>query len=211
MSPSPPETIEIERLQLERFSEANLDFETYHEVVSAPEMDEITEYLFWDRPRSREDSRALFDTEIQRWEEGSKLTFVVRPVGDDDLPADERSSFAGLTKLFVDDDRSVGELGIWLRRRFQGRGYAGERVEPLLDLAFSTLALAMVEVHVTDGNDHSRHGVERYVEEYGGRYEGLLRRSATAGYYETEVVDQHRYTISREEYEAATASENQGQ
>lgn len=199
-----PESLETDRLRLERLCEATVEFETFHEVYSADEMATVTEYLFWDRPRRREDSRALFDTEMQAWEEGTKFSYVLRPVGDDELPADERDAFAGVTKLFVDDDRRVAEFGIWLRPRFQGRGYARERLDALFELAFETLDLAMVEIHVTDGNDDSQRGVDRYVEEYGGRYEGLLRRSATAGYYDPEVVDQHRYTIAREEYAAAT-------
>lgn len=200
-----PRSIETDRLRLERLCYENVSLEEYHEVVGADEMEAVTEYLFWDRPRTLKDSRSLLENEIERWEEGAKASYILRPAGDDDLAAEERTAFAGVAKLFVDWDRRTGEPGVWLRPRFQGRGYASERLEPLLELAFDHLDLPLVEVDVTDGNERSLEGVERYVEEYGGRYEGLLRRSATAGYYDPEVVDQHRFTISRGEYEAATA------
>ena len=198
-----PTSVSTDRLRLERLCHENVPLEEFHEVVAAPEMESVTEYLFWDRPRTLKDSRSLLENEEQRWDDGTKASYVVRPTGGDDLASEERGAFAGVAKLFVDWDRRVGELGVWLRPAFQGRGYAGERVDPLLELAFDRLDLPMVEANVSDGNERSRRGVENYVERHGGRYEGLLRRSATAGYYETEVVDQHRFTIAREEWEAA--------
>ena len=45
--------------------------------------------------------------------------------------------------------------------------------------------------------------IEKYVERYGGRHEGLLRQhSPRPG---GEVTDQHRFTITEEEYREATA------
>lgn len=198
-----PPSLETERLRLEQLCYENVPLAEFHETVGAEEMESVTEYLFWDRPRTLKDSRSLLENEIEHWEEGTKASYVVRPTGGDDLAPEERMAFAGVAKLFVDWDRRTGEVGVWLRPQFQGRGYADERLEPLLELAFHHLDLPMVEANVTDGNERSREGVENYVERYGGRYEGLLRRSATAGYYETDVVDQHRFTIAREEYEAA--------
>ena len=53
------------------------------------------------------------------------------------------------------------------------------------------------------GNEPLRRMIEEYVERYGGRHEVLLRQhSPRPG---DEVTDQHRFTITEEEYREATA------
>jgi RimJ/RimL family protein N-acetyltransferase len=50
------------------------------------------------------------------------------------------------------------------------------------------------------GNEKSRRAIEKYIEAHGGRHEGELRHHDA---WEGEPVDQHRYTITREEYHAS--------
>ena len=199
-----PTSLETDRLGLERLSYENVALEEFHEAVGGDEAaTAVAAYPFWDRPRSLRDSKALLEREVERWAAGTRASYVVRPERGERLGDEERGAFAGVAELLVDWDRRVGEPGVWLDPRFQGRGYAMERLEALLDLAFSRLDLAMVEANVADGDDRCRRRVGRYVERYGGRYEGLLRRSATTKRRESDVVDQHRFTIAREEYEDA--------
>lgn len=44
--------------------------------------------------------------------------------------------------------------------------------------------------------------IEKYVEKYGDRHEGLLRQHSPRP--DGEVTDQHRFTVVRSEYEDAT-------
>ena len=76
----------------------------------------------------------------------------------------------------------------------------GLRAATFLELAFDRLDLELVAVKYIDGNEKSKRAIERYVDRFGGRYEGLVRHSLAV---EGEVYDCHRYSISREEYLAS--------
>lgn len=52
-------------------------------------------------------------------------------------------------------------------------------------------------------NEPSRRSIEKCIETYGGRHEGLLRQHSPRP--NADVTDQHRFSIVREEYEEATA------
>jgi RimJ/RimL family protein N-acetyltransferase len=54
-------------------------------------------------------------------------------------------------------------------------------------------------------NERSREMIQGYVDDYGGRREGLLRQHSTRP--DGTVTDQYRFSITRSEYEAATADE----
>jgi RimJ/RimL family protein N-acetyltransferase len=119
--------------------------------------------------------------------------------GTDGTPDSDR--LAGTTNLHFDWGRRTAELGIWLRKPFWGRGYSGERAAALLELAFERLDLELVGASHQDGNEQSRRAIEKYVERFGGQYDGLLRNFVPRG---DEVRDLHRYTISQEQYREAT-------
>ena len=80
---------------------------------------------------------------------------------------------------------------------YHGRGYAGERADALVSLAFDRLDLEMVAAGHTDANDPSKKAISKYVDRYGGRYEGVLRNWVVL---DDEPRDLHRYTISADEY-----------
>ncbi|WIV65786.1 GNAT family N-acetyltransferase [Natrialbaceae archaeon AArc-T1-2] len=193
--PGFPERLTTDRLLLERACCENVDPLQFHRIRSSDGIDDVVEYLPWEpdeTPRETADVLARFERE---WTEGSVARYVVRPRTTEP----DAGELAGVTKLEVDRERSVGTLGIWLRRRFWGRGYSGERAGALLSLAFDRLDLEIVEVVHQDGNERSRRAVERYIEAYGGEYVGRLRNWRVDG---DEVVDAHRYVITADEYAA---------
>jgi RimJ/RimL family protein N-acetyltransferase len=75
----------------------------------------------------------------------------------------------------------------------------------MIDLAFGRLDLEVVAVAHVDGNEKSRRAVETYVDRFGGQHEGLLRNFQATD--DGSVVDMHRYTITRDQYDAATAGD----
>ena len=103
----------------------------------------------------------------------------------------------------IDWDRRTAILGVWLRKPFWGRGYSGERAAALMEIAFERLHLELVAVTHDAGNEKSRRAIEQYVERFGGRHDGLIRNAEVDG--DGTPVDQHRYSISREEYLGTTA------
>lgn len=186
-----PETIETHRLELKRL-DAHVDVLDYYEVLAHdPDIEEVTEYVTWSPHETPKQTKEYLDAVGERWEAGDTAAYAI--VADGDL--------VGATALDVDWDRRLGTLGCWLRKRYWGEGYSGERADVLLELAFETLDLACVEVGHLPENEKSERAIAKYVERHGGRREGLQRYALTD--LDGDVHDQVRYTITRAEYRDA--------
>jgi RimJ/RimL family protein N-acetyltransferase len=70
------------------------------------------------------------------------------------------------------------EIGYWVRRRFEGQGYAAEAVGAFTRFAFETLGAQRVEIRTDDRNDRS----SRVAERLGYRLEGVLRNEGRDAY-----------------------------
>jgi RimJ/RimL family protein N-acetyltransferase len=196
-----PETIETERLRLEpRFPE-RVDLDACYRICSSdPAIDEVTEYVTWDPHETKKETLEFLERGRERWEDREAASYVIRPREGED-GAGEIAGFGGFS---VDWDRRTAELGTWLRKRFWGRGYSGERAAALVEVAFEALDLEVVAVSHHPDNDNSRRAIERYVDRLGGRREGRLRNTLT--FLDGSVHDEVRYTISQAEWRAATES-----
>jgi RimJ/RimL family protein N-acetyltransferase len=78
------------------------------------------------------------------------------------------------------------EIGYWIRRSFEGKGYVSEAVRALTRLAFEALGAERVEIHCGHRNLHS----QRVAERCGFVLEGRLRnhrREATGELRDTLV------------------------
>ncbi len=53
-----------------------------------------------------------------------------------------------------------GEIGVWLGREFQGRGYGTEAIARVVDEGFGELRLSRIEAHVFEGNAASKKAFE---------------------------------------------------
>ncbi len=194
-----PEELETERLHLERLSRETVDVFEYYELCShhEPAIEEVTEYLPWDPHETVKETEDYLAELESEWEEGTRAEYVLRP--NDGCPG--AGEIVGSGGLLVDWERRTGKPAVWLRKRFWGNGYAGERAGAMLELAFERLDLELVAVPVQDGNERSRSAVEEYVAAHGGGYDGRVRNSAVRP--DGAVIDHHRYTITREQYRAA--------
>lgn len=191
-----PERIETERLVLTPVHE--LDPIRYYEICSSDGMDDVTEYVPWtphDHPKETEE---FLESRREAWDDGGSADYVIRPQDGEDGAGE----IAGTCGLGIDWDRQVGTLGLWLRKRFWGRGYSGERAAALMAVAFDHLDLEVVAVTHQAGNEKSRRAIEKYIEAHGGRHEGLLRNYEPADLTTGGAVDAHRYTVTQEEFEA---------
>ena len=192
-----PESIETDRLRLERASTDHL-WELYdHAQVGAPVIDEITRYVSWEpheTPKVTDDFLSMVESQ---WADREGATYVVRTREGEPLAGE----FAGTTRLGVDWDHRLGTLGLWLRKPLWGRGYSGERAGALLALAFDRLNVEVVAVSHDPENDASRRAIEKYVERFGGRREGHLRNDIR--FPDGTVRDSVRYTVAREEWREA--------
>jgi ribosomal-protein-alanine N-acetyltransferase len=191
-----PDEIETDRLRLERLTMDDL-FDIYeHSKVGAPDIDEITQYVTWSPQQSLNEAREFIKSQEKNWDEGEGATYVIRPQNGEDN-ADE---FGGLTGLSIDWDRRTGTFGLWLRKPLWGQGYSGERASALMSLAFERLDLDLVAVSHHPDNDASERAIQKYIEAYGGRQEGLLRNHIV--FQDDSVHDEVRYSVSQDEYYA---------
>ncbi|WP_327052613.1 GNAT family N-acetyltransferase [Halomicrococcus gelatinilyticus] len=192
-----PERIETDRLVLEALTHETVDlFEFYgHCSTGAPHIDEVTEHLTWDPHRTPKETKDFVEAREQARADAEGSEYVIRPKDGEDGAGE----IAGMTGIDVDWDRRTATFGTWLRKRFWGRGYSGERAAALMDVAFDRLDLEVVVVDHFAGNEKSRRAIEKYVERFGGDHDGLLRNWYPAG---DEVRDVHRYSITREQWRA---------
>jgi len=190
-----PETVETDRLRLRRLHPQTVALFDFYDICAAdPGIEDVTEHTTWVPHETVQETREFLRTAKRQWEAGETAQYVVRPREGEDGAGD----IAGATSLTPHWDRDVGELGIWLRKRFWGRGYSGERADALVEMAFERLDLSLVAVTAVDGNERSRRAIEKYVDRHGGRYEGLNRRVHARP--DGGTVSLHRYTISQAEY-----------
>ncbi|WP_101296956.1 GNAT family N-acetyltransferase [Halegenticoccus soli] len=190
-----PTEIETDRLRLVRLCRERVSTRELYQHMSyeASNMAEIIEYVTWEPHRTPKDTAEYLDEVEEQWNEREQATYVVYP-REHETGA---GTVAGVTNLHLGWERRTGELGIWLRKPFWGRGYSGERADALMELAFERLDLELVGAAHQDGNEKSKRAIEKYVEAHGGQYDGVLRNWIPKG---GEVRDLHRYTVSREQY-----------
>lgn len=190
-----PEPLESDRLTFERLSRQNLDVREIYEVFGTPnpDADEVFEYVDFGPHRTLKETHDFVVRAEEQWDEGEGAKYVIRPKSSET----DGCAIAGFAGLYPDWERRFATLGIVLDKRFWGRGYSGERAELFVEVVFDSLDLDMVAVKYIDGNTQSKEAVEKYVEKFGGQYDGLLRNWIAVG---DEVVDCRRYTIRREQY-----------
>jgi ribosomal-protein-alanine N-acetyltransferase len=196
-----PERIETDRLILERLCHDNLDLFEFYRICSdydgTEDMAEVTQYMPWEPHKTVNESKEFIDSAEKRWDEGEGAAYAIRPADGEDGVGE----YAGNAALHIDWEKRTGGLGTWLRKRFWGRGYSGERAAALMELAFERLDLEVVAVTHHADNQKSRRAIEKYIEAHGGHCEGRLRNWIPYG---DEVADEYRYTVTRAEYRAAT-------
>lgn len=193
-----PETLETDRLRFERLTADAIDPLEFYDLVSHrnPTVEAETRYLPWEPVETPAGAAERLADLERAWDEFERAEWLLRPKPGED----GAGAAAGTATLILEWDRDLAYPGIWLRKPFWGRGYSGERADALLEVAFDRLDLAVVAIPVHAANEQSKRAVEKYVERHGGRYEGLLRNHAARA---DGPIDHHRFSIAREEYEAA--------
>ena len=192
-----PELIETERLRLERF-DAAVDPQTFYRHAGRSEtVAEETTYVTWSPHAHAKESTNVIGAFRDDWENNESATYAVVPRDGEN----GAGTFAGNTGLAFEWDHRRVIPGIWLRNPFWGRGYSGERAIALARLAFERFGMDVFAVDVLPDNEASVRAIERYVDRLGGRRTGRLRNHAVDD--DGTPHDVIRYSVSREEYDAA--------
>ncbi|WP_254767631.1 GNAT family N-acetyltransferase [Salinilacihabitans rarus] len=197
-----PETIETDRLRLEALRPGTVDvFELYEVCSSDPAIDEITRYLAWDPHETPRDTLEFVEGVAEQRESHEGGSYLIRP-REGDPGAGE---IAGIAGFGVDWETRTMTLGVWLRKRFWGRGYSGERAAAFMGLAFGRLDLELVAITAHVDNEKSNRAIETYTEAHGGGRDGLLRNWRLQ---DGDPVDVYRYSVSHEEWRESATDED---
>ena len=193
-----PETFETERLAYRRLCSETISPLELYDLTSSRSSIAVEEfqYLPWNPAETVKEAADRLDAFEQKWDDRERADWLIIPKeGEEDA-----GEIAGRAGLICRWEQDLALPAIWLRKPFWGRGYSGERADALLGLAFERLDFGVVAIPLHGENQKSYRAVEKYVQRHGGRYEGLLRNHAAR--YD-EAADHHRFSISREEYEAS--------
>ena len=195
-----PAFLESDRPTFERLTPRNIDVRELYDVFgsSNPDTEEVFRYVDFGPHRTLKETFDFVVHAEEQWDEGEGAKYAVRPKSSET----NGGAIAGFAGVYQDWERRFATLGIVLDRQFWGNGYARERAELFVELVFDSLDLDVVAVKIIDGNTRSKAAVETYVEKFGRQYDGLLRNWIAVG---GEVVDCHRYTIRRKQYEESKA------
>lgn len=148
----------------------------------------LADWVPWAKEyRSRDDARLFIARARARWLLREDLSVGIFDRQD--------GRFLGGTGLHhIDWALRAFEIGYWIRRSAEGRGYVTEAVQLLTRLAFDTLGANRVQIRMDPGNVRSRNVAERL----GYVFEGTLRRSGLdeGG----RPADRHVYALVPEDY-----------
>lgn len=191
-----PEQIETERLSLSQFCREYVETDDLYELFAADTdgVKEMFEYVPQTPFQTLKDAHDMIERSESSWGKGEIAQYAVYPSDEEDR------ELAGYAALSLEWERRTGTIGIILATPYWGNEYAGECVDALTELAFETLDLELVAIGYEEGNEKSERMVEKYIETYGGRYDGVLRNWTPVS---DAVLDHHRYTVTQDEYRTA--------
>jgi ribosomal-protein-alanine N-acetyltransferase len=204
-----PRVVRTERLRFERFRPALLDAldreALYHYYGSEDGVEDATAMMTWE-PHSH--LRETVETMGMLADVDGEAVYAVFPrdelddgqdPGGVDASALDATAFAGTAGIHPDWDRRLAGFGMWLRKPYWGRGYSGERADAFVPLVFERLDLDAVAVETYPANEQSRAAIEKYVDRWGGQFQGTFRAFKAVDGPQTV----RRYVVDRADYEGA--------
>ncbi len=192
-----PDRIRTDRLCLEAADLDSVTLEQLYEAYSGPGLEDVMAYVPLEPYSTPEEARSFLERAGSKRGENDSATYAIYPRDGED----GAHEFAGTTTLFPDWDRGSASLAIVLLEEFWGRGYSGERAAAMFAVAFDVLDLEVVAIGCLPENTQSKRAIEGYVDRFNGTSDGLFRNARCL---DGEPVDLHRFTVTREQYDAAT-------
>lgn len=195
-----PEQIETARLTLEALRTDTVDVPTLHQHVSEDReaIHDEWEYLPWEPKATMRETREWVVEAERQWENRERATYLIRAKA----PVDgaEVGEIVGATYLDCFWERRTGEMVMWTRRPFWGRGMLTEYGVEIHDLGFCDLELELMIADAIRGNDRAKSMFEHFIEAFDGQYDGVVRNKVPM---DGEVKDVHRFSITRQQYREA--------
>lgn len=188
-----PATLETDSLELRPLAPDSVETLELYELFAAgtEATAAVFEYIPQEPFETPKDAHDWLVDAAEEWDEREGAKYAA---------SDAAGELVGIASLNPIWEHRVGSLGVILDRPHWGQGYATECAEALTELALDRLDLELVSIGYDEGNDRSAAVIERFVDRYGGQYDGVRRNGTVRG---DEVVDTYDYTVTREQYRAA--------
>ncbi|MCL2280806.1 GNAT family N-acetyltransferase [Candidatus Saccharibacteria bacterium] len=124
--------------------------------------DNVTKMMAHGPNESLEATSEFIEKTIQQTREGEKLQFVI---------VDKEEKFLGLASI-EDANHRTPEIGLWLKKAAQGKGFGTELVFALVEWANQNLEFDYIKYRVHAQNVGSWKIAEKLIEKYGGEFIG---------------------------------------
>lgn len=180
--------IETKRLTLRPFAQADLD--ALANILARPD---VMRYLY-EEPRTRPEVAATLDEWVTMHaltHEGDTLMLAIVMRETDQMVGNARLTWTS-------QRHSQGEIDFAMHPDFQGKGYAREAAEAILNVGFRAIDLHRIAGRADDRNANAIHVMERL----GMRREAHFHQCE---FVKGEWTSQLVYAILREEWEARSA------
>ncbi|SEL50696.1 GNAT family N-acetyltransferase [Haloferax larsenii] len=199
-----PDEIVTPRLRLRALSREVVDPVDAYDHFAASRSDTIeeeTEYVTWSPHQTPKEGFDFLKQAEKGHREAENAIYGIFPREGEDGAGE----FAGTTGFNPEWDTHRAVFGMWLRKKFWGRGYSGERAAALFATVFDVLDLDLAYVQVIPENEKSIRAIEKYIDRFGGQHDGLFRNVSVD--MDGTPHDVHTYSVTREQWEDATGGD----
>lgn len=173
----------------------------YFAASRSDTIEEETEYVSWTPYETPKEGVDFLTLAEEGHKKAENAIYAVFPRDGEDGAGE----FAGTTGFKPEWDKRRAVFGMWLRKKFWGWGYSGERAAALFAAVFDVLDLEVAYVQVDPENEKSIRAIEKYVDRFGGQHDGLFRNATCT--LDGTPLDVHTYSVTREQWEGATDGE----
>ncbi|WP_411967060.1 GNAT family N-acetyltransferase [Haloferax sp. YSSS75] len=199
-----PDEIVTPRLRLRALSREvvdPLDAYDYFGASRSDTIEEETKYVTWNPHETPKEAFDYFGEVSEAHEKGEKAGYAIFPRDGEDGAGE----LAGTTGFDPEWDKRRAVFGLWLRKKYWGRGYSGERAAAFFAIVFDLLDLDVAYVAALPENDNSIRAIEKYVDQFGGQFDGHFRNDVVD--MDGNPRDTRTYSVTREQWYDATDGE----
>ena len=127
--------------------------------------DFLQQWLPWlDRVKAASDTKDFIDAQLLKFQQGDALHVTI-------FYQHQIAGVVGYNE--IDRDNSIGHLGYWLAREYNGKGIMTKSVRELIEIGFEYYKLNRIDIRCAEDNSRSRAIPERL----GFKNEGIIRQA----------------------------------
>jgi len=190
-----PTHTETERVELKRVSRESVDVDEfyYRFNTDGSHAKAVFDHIPDEPFETEKDVVEFLNRAARQWDDGETAVYAVSPKQSQD----GSGALAGYAHLWLDWEHRKAELGLLLDKPFWGREYATEVYLQLTEIAFSLHGIDLVEIGHPVPNTNSRRSIEKFVDEAGGQFDGVVHNNEWCG---DDLCDARRYSVSQADF-----------